>query len=149
MDNNNEIFLNLENIVNQLTNEVIGRSNSLRVNNSNSIVLDILSEDFLNNISPDYMYGSFFFPPVMGFNTSIFGVQEEKKADTISPTRFGEFCRGYSDKECSICFEINKDSVKLPCGHCFHETCISKWLLEKSVHCPMCKSDCSVDKVNK
>jgi len=149
MANSNEIYLNLANIVNQITNEVIDRSNLLRVNNSDSVVLDILSEEFLNNVSSsDYLNGSFFFPPMMEFNPSTFYTQEEK-VKTISPTRFSEFCRGYSDKDCSICFETNKDSLKLPCGHCFHEECISKWLLEKSVHCPMCKADCSVDKVYK
>ena len=140
MPNSNEIYLNLANIVNHITNEVIDRSNSLRVNNNDSVVLDLLSEDYLNDL--------LLFPPMMEFNPSTFYTQEEK-VKTISPTRFSEFCRGYSDKDCSICFETNKDSLKLPCGHCFHEECISKWLLEKSVHCPMCKADCSVDKVYK
>ena len=66
----------------------------------------------------------------------------------ISPYRFSEFGNGHSDDLCSICFEINKESTKLPCGHHYHKGCISKWLLEKSVYCPMCKFDCRYDAIH-
>lgn len=41
---------------------------------------------------------------------------------------------------CSICMiEYVADDVveQLPCAHCFHEWCISRWLLEGTVGCPM------------
>ena len=44
---------------------------------------------------------------------------------------------------CPVCLdenELNKDFTRLPCKHCFHTTCIEKWLLENN-DCPMCKRD--------
>ncbi|KAK8822710.1 hypothetical protein WA556_001603, partial [Blastocystis sp. ATCC 50177/Nand II] len=43
---------------------------------------------------------------------------------------------------CSICFEEFKENDPvsiLPCNHCFHYKCITPWLGNKSVCCPVCK----------
>ena len=52
---------------------------------------------------------------------------------------------------CSICFEHfqSEDThrvVALPCGHCFGERCIRKWLKMYKA-CPTCKSKCTQKKI--
>ncbi|KAJ1944722.1 hypothetical protein EC988_005916, partial [Linderina pennispora] len=53
-----------------------------------------------------------------------------------------------TDASCVICLEeyVPGNSVRvLPCGHVFHNDCISHWLLrpKTKVHeCPMCKTPC-------
>lgn len=45
--------------------------------------------------------------------------------------------------ECSVClvsFEPNQSVVKLPCSHCFHHACISKWLTQCKNTCPLCSA---------
>ena len=49
--------------------------------------------------------------------------------------------------ECSICLmEVNEgqDTILLPCGHMFHETCVTKWL---EIHntCPLCRFELATD----
>ena len=49
--------------------------------------------------------------------------------------------------ECSICLmEINegRDTILLPCGHMFHNGCVTKWL---SIHntCPLCRFELPTD----
>lgn len=53
-------------------------------------------------------------------------------------------------QECSICFQNykKKKGAKLPCGHIFHEECISMWLdpEEDKNSCPLCRKsvlDCN------
>jgi len=44
-------------------------------------------------------------------------------------------------KECGVCLsalDTNSDAVELPCKHCFHSACISKWLTECKNACPIC-----------
>ena len=43
--------------------------------------------------------------------------------------------------QCSICYDdiLDKNTcVKTPCGHCFHNECLTHWLLEKD-NCPICR----------
>lgn len=50
--------------------------------------------------------------------------------------------------QCSICLEEMEEGsqiVKLPCGHLFHKTCVSKWLRTGSQTCPLCKEQFRVD----
>ena len=47
------------------------------------------------------------------------------------------------EKECNICLDTfkNGECIKtLPCGHAYHDGCISKWL-ENVANCPICKKD--------
>ena len=44
-------------------------------------------------------------------------------------------------QECSICLQaITQDNFihSLPCSHCFHFSCIVRWLTQKS-SCPLCR----------
>ena len=44
-------------------------------------------------------------------------------------------------EECIVCYSnLDKNSVKLECGHSFHKNCITKWLY-KSMTCPMCRAE--------
>lgn len=47
---------------------------------------------------------------------------------------------------CSICLNNstkNECVVKLPCGHEFHQNCITTWLEESSSNgCPLCRAKC-------
>ena len=43
--------------------------------------------------------------------------------------------------QCSICYDDITDKntcVKTPCGHCFHNECLTHWLLNKD-NCPICR----------
>lgn len=45
--------------------------------------------------------------------------------------------------ECGVCLgelESQTTAVKLPCGHCFHQACISKWLTQCKNTCPFCSA---------
>ncbi|KAL9641547.1 hypothetical protein ABK040_013468 [Willaertia magna] len=45
--------------------------------------------------------------------------------------------------DCIICMESDKNDMVSTkyCGHSFHKSCISKWLLERSCLCPICNLD--------
>lgn len=46
---------------------------------------------------------------------------------------------------CSICQECFRgEAARLPCRHCFHPECVSKWL-EKSRTCPLCRFQLPTD----
>ena len=52
--------------------------------------------------------------------------------------------------ECSICLtEVNEgeNTILLPCGHMFHDACVTKWL---KIHntCPLCRFELPTDDVN-
>ena len=43
---------------------------------------------------------------------------------------------------CAICLDDFEDKEKvrlLPCGHRFHESCLTPWLTERHSSCPLCK----------
>ena len=43
---------------------------------------------------------------------------------------------------CSICFQDMDSRIsRSPCGHCFHKECISKWVIERRITCPLCNLD--------
>ncbi|KAJ1963908.1 hypothetical protein GGI12_001757 [Dipsacomyces acuminosporus] len=54
---------------------------------------------------------------------------------------------------CAVCLEeyaVGETVRVLPCGHIFHDHCITKWLLRpKTKHhdCPMCKTPCFPEEV--
>lgn len=40
---------------------------------------------------------------------------------------------------CAVCYEnIENDGVETPCGHTFHNSCLTHWLISKT-SCPMCR----------
>lgn len=58
----------------------------------------------------------------------------------------------YDEPLCSICLEAfpstplvkeSNDSLVLPCGHKFHEVCVSQWLV-KATSCPTCRERLNV-----
>lgn len=47
-----------------------------------------------------------------------------------------------SPEACAVCLEeLRAGEVvrKLPCGHCYHKQCITRWLQQKAV-CPVCQA---------
>ncbi|CAK7268198.1 hypothetical protein SEPCBS119000_002940 [Sporothrix epigloea] len=61
----------------------------------------------------------------------------QSQAPTHTPSR-------YSQDECVVCLDeyVAGDRVMcLPCGHEFHESCITPWLVTRRRTCPICKSD--------
>merc|ERR1712203_1268146 len=51
-------------------------------------------------------------------------------------------CQGV---ECALCldeYKAGEEVLKLPCGHFFHEGCVSPWFA-KSLLCPLCNQDVS------
>ena len=55
------------------------------------------------------------------------------------------------DISCSICMgnlEKDEDVSKLPCEHCFHSSCVEKWLKEYNYTCPVCRKECGKGKYN-
>ncbi|CAK9066615.1 E3 ubiquitin-protein ligase RNF139 (RING finger protein 139) (RING-type E3 ubiquitin transferase RNF139) (Translocation in renal carcinoma on chromosome 8 protein) [Durusdinium trenchii] len=44
-------------------------------------------------------------------------------------------------EQCAICYEdLTMQVIQLPCGHCFHKSCATKWLASCKAHqrCPLC-----------
>jgi hypothetical protein len=53
--------------------------------------------------------------------------------------RFRAFRVNNDVNNCAICLETDKErSIKLNCGHIFHERCIREWTRIKPV-CPLCR----------
>jgi len=40
--------------------------------------------------------------------------------------------------ECLICWDTFSTARRLPCGHCFHSSCLRQWL-EQDASCPICR----------
>ena len=47
-------------------------------------------------------------------------------------------CVARSEQECVVCLERIESGRKAPCGHVFHEACLSKWV-EQTNACPICR----------
>lgn len=58
--------------------------------------------------------------------------------ESLRPASAQEFL----GEKCSICLhefdERNEEISALPCGHAFHQECITRWLLESCKFCPLC-----------
>ncbi|CAL1129988.1 unnamed protein product [Cladocopium goreaui] len=53
---------------------------------------------------------------------------------------------------CAICHEdmatdeaLPTSVAKIPCGHCFHRSCVTKWLVSGSQRCPLCNRAVHLD----
>ena len=49
----------------------------------------------------------------------------------------------FNEQVCNVCLDIYKEgqiSIKLDCGHCFHEKCIVQWLTMRNT-CPVCRHE--------
>lgn len=98
-----------------------------------SLSLNYSGDD--NNILNDYdMFDNF---------NDYDSFRDDKKPDTITNERFNKFKKvsDVKDKECIICTDEylhNDNIIQLDCGHCYHEKCIKKWLLDESNKCPLC-----------
>lgn len=97
----------------------------------------LLIENLINDVFDSMIFTN------IGLTTQDLYHREDNLKKKITKQQFDRLERGYSTKECSICLDINEESVRLPCGHFFHEGCIGRWLMEKSSECPLCKYDCS------
>ena len=55
----------------------------------------------------------------------------------------------FDDIQCNVClenYEMGSDIAFTPCGHCFHESCITQWLSRgTSFTCPLCRKAPSFD----
>jgi hypothetical protein len=45
---------------------------------------------------------------------------------------------------CTVCWESMRSARKLPCGHCFHELCLRRWLEQDST-CAICRVPLSLN----
>ena len=51
--------------------------------------------------------------------------------------------KNFNEETCNVCLEIYKEgqiSIKLDCGHYFHENCIIQWLKMRNT-CPVCRHE--------
>jgi len=58
------------------------------------------------------------------------------------------YARECNSSECGVCLvklEPTARVVKLPCGHGFHQACISKWLTQCKNTCPLCTVSIEAD----
>lgn len=72
---------------------------------------------------------------------------EEPVHNTITMDRFSQLITPVDpilNETCRICLDdLNEKTVKVSCGHCFHQECISNYLTSKCIHpvCPICRFD--------
>ena len=53
------------------------------------------------------------------------------------------------DISCDICGDSQNErfTINLKCNHCFHSTCLDKWL-ENHITCPTCRQDITENRNN-
>ena len=105
-------------------------------------------EDVLNPFERNSLiYADYYYENKIPFNVYPYLISDNSggRIETIHDylktkhyIKFGE--------ECSICYEpiYSKPNAFLTdCGHCFHKTCMTKWLISTSLNgsCPICRQD--------
>jgi len=95
------------------------------------------------------------------FVNNLFEAQQNEEPQGPPPTdphvlrRLKESCLNMEDinngnKTCSICFEeqhVGDLAIRLPCGHCFHKSCVWPWL-QKHCTCPVCRYEIVTSNMN-
>ncbi|KAI3629999.1 hypothetical protein MIR68_011434 [Amoeboaphelidium protococcarum] len=75
-------------------------------------------------------------------------MEESKKKIVASPSAVSALhvidldqISANASSDCPICMDALKSStaVALPCGHIYHQSCVSQWLLNHSNQCCMCR----------
>lgn len=103
-------------------------------------------------------YLDLFFIPVLFvlFSISLFVAScsgmKRSSVHTINPSllkrlpivSYDQLKKGSGDEiTCAICLEDFKSGIDLrvltPCNHVYHSACIDRWLLLKSIQCPICQ----------
>jgi len=52
-----------------------------------------------------------------------------------------------NQKDCPICccdWDLGESAKLMPCGHCFHEQCLTPWLVQRN-SCPICRYELSTE----
>ena len=82
--------------------------------------------------------------PVITRNMNNLLTDEENSNDVIVPINGNAIINNginITENCCPICFEdINNNSIKLSCGHNFHNDCIINWFRMGNQDCPYCRS---------
>ena len=60
------------------------------------------------------------------------------KRSKVYPLKFVTPDKIFFNDICSICLDELTSFIVLPCGHCFHNKCISEWIY-KNMTCPECR----------
>ena len=112
------------------------RSSRSNADNGNFESLPSINKDFISKL------------PKIKYNQ----VKENRDADKEkAPIEEGQPTL-WMNQSCPICLDEYKEGedglVQLPCGHLYHPSCITPWLLNRSTCCPMCKIDVRVGSQN-
>ena len=75
------------------------------------------------------------------FTINVYMTDKEIRSQCIILNRYYFKHKCQSDDDCAVCLGglLNRSVLYTPCGHCFHNKCIRKWLT-KHDGCPMCRS---------
>jgi hypothetical protein len=112
----------------QIQNEITRQSNSI-FDELISLVTDGLTENIPNEIELEDV-------------KVILTPEQFEKLKQYTLT--DETIEQYNNNPCNICMEnyqVSEQITQLDCSHVFHKTCISHWLCNEHVTCPVCRKD--------
>ena len=140
--NNRNNNISLNNIISQMmitrNNRVILSQNIIH-NGSNPFI------DFLSNHNNDNQFENYI-NIIMSFDAGHKGnpPASEKAINRLKKEEINkDNIKFFEQLTCNICLENfieNKISIKLDCGHYFHDNCIIKWLKMRNT-CPVCRHE--------
>ena len=138
--------LNTSNTISSLVNNVLRNINNLPVRN-------------LNNLDRNNPSSGIYF----SFNTELNPLHTTNDNESNDGISFNTYMNlkkiKYSEhkqkkynlcESCSIClcdFKEKDNCIVLPCGHCYHKSCIKKWICKKQT-CPSCRKKIKVEEEN-